>query len=100
MFFLLVTSTDAADNRARVGKRPCRVLLDGMHTTDILTRAPFSLSLSLSLSLLAMFLVIAPRPLSKVMTKYLTAPVAFPGTPEWGMMLNTKEDLAKDAWLQ
>ncbi|CAM9610524.1 unnamed protein product [Ectocarpus sp. 8 AP-2014] len=36
----------------------------------------------------------------EVMTKYVTAPLAFPGTPEWGMMLNTKEDLAKDAWLQ
>ncbi|CAM9380340.1 unnamed protein product [Ectocarpus sp. 12 AP-2014] len=36
----------------------------------------------------------------EVIFKYVTAPLAFPGTPEWGMMLNTKEDLAKDAWLQ
>eukprot|EP00903_Cladosiphon_okamuranus_P021650 g19904.t1 len=36
----------------------------------------------------------------EVMAKYITAPLAFPGTPEWGMMLNVKEDLAKDAWLQ
>lgn len=32
----------------------------------------------------------------QVMTKYVTAPLVFPGSPEWGMMLNVKEDLAKD----
>lgn len=34
------------------------------------------------------------------MFKYVTAPVAIPGTPEWGTMLNVKEDLAKDAWME
>ncbi|CAN0156716.1 unnamed protein product, partial [Hapterophycus canaliculatus] len=35
--------------------------------------------------------------IEEVMTKYVTAPLVFPGSPEWGMMLNVKEDLAKDA---
>lgn len=38
--------------------------------------------------------------LAKVMFKYVTAPIAIPGTPEWGTMLNVKEDLAKDAWME
>ncbi|CAM9554493.1 unnamed protein product [Ascophyllum nodosum] len=36
----------------------------------------------------------------EVMAKYVTAPLVFPGTPEWGMMLNVKEDIAKNAWLE
>lgn len=33
------------------------------------------------------------------MSRYVAAPLVFPGTPEWGMMLNAKEDAAKNAWL-
>lgn len=62
------------------------------------THAPF-FSPALYFIFFVFFFLCCKRCL-KVMTKYVTAPLAFPGTPEWGMMLNVKEDLAKDAWLQ
>lgn len=35
---------------------------------------------------------------SQVSLQYLASPLAFPGTPEWGTMLNVKEDMMKEGW--
>ncbi|CAM9577538.1 unnamed protein product, partial [Choristocarpus tenellus] len=36
--------------------------------------------------------------ISEVLYKYLMSPVAFPGTPEWGTMLNVKEEKLREGW--